>query len=158
MFRRLLARRGAMVVVNPTGGSKPYMTRNALTRTTAFFATLLIGAGGGIAAYAALHDDGGGGTTVVRTGASRPAAVQTTALSVNEIYRRARGSVVQVTAGTGSSVDPLGNQRQSSAQGSGFVYDADGHVVTNQHVVDGAETVHVTYADGTTRSAKVVAS
>src|SRR5207253_9898950 len=129
-----------------------------VTRTAALLATASIGAGGGIAAYAALHD-GGTKTTVVRAAAaSRTAAAQTTPLSVNEIYRRARSSVVQVTAGSGSSVDPFGNRGRSSAEGSGFVYDAQGRVVTNQHVVDGADSVSVTYSDGTTRKARVVAS
>jgi putative serine protease PepD len=134
------------------------MTRTAVNRTAAFLAAACIGAGGGIAAYAALHD-GGTKTTVVRAAASsHPAAAQTTPLSVNEIYRRTRGSVVQVTAGSGASVDPFGDRGRSSAQGSGFVYDSQGHIVTNQHVVDGADSVTVSYSDGTTRKAHVVGS
>lgn len=42
------------------------------------------------------------------------------------------------------------------ALGSGFVYDGDGHIVTNAHVVQGAEQVDVTFSDGTIRSADVV--
>ncbi|MBA3347012.1 MAG: trypsin-like peptidase domain-containing protein, partial [Actinobacteria bacterium] len=44
------------------------------------------------------------------------------------------------------------------SQGSGFVYDDKGHVVTNHHVVDGAETATVILADGSTYDAKVVGS
>ena len=40
--------------------------------------------------------------------------------------------------------------------GSGFVWDASGHIVTNQHVVEGADEVHVKFSDGTTSIAKVV--
>jgi serine protease Do len=43
-----------------------------------------------------------------------------------------------------------------AAQGSGFVWDTQGHIVTNNHVVDGADQIYVTFADGTTVSAKVV--
>ena len=40
--------------------------------------------------------------------------------------------------------------------GSGFVYDLKGHIITNQHVIDGAETIQVTFLDGTISSADVV--
>ncbi|MBI1882448.1 MAG: trypsin-like peptidase domain-containing protein, partial [Chloroflexi bacterium] len=40
--------------------------------------------------------------------------------------------------------------------GSGFVWDKEGHIVTNNHVVDGADKIRVTFADGTTAEAKVV--
>jgi S1-C subfamily serine protease len=40
--------------------------------------------------------------------------------------------------------------------GSGFVYDLKGHIITNQHVIDGAETIQVTFLDGTISSASVV--
>ncbi len=41
-------------------------------------------------------------------------------------------------------------------QGSGFVYDTDGHIVTNNHVVDGADRIVVTFADGTEAEAELV--
>ncbi|KFE33970.1 Do family serine endopeptidase [Thioclava atlantica] len=40
--------------------------------------------------------------------------------------------------------------------GTGFVIEKDGHIVTNAHVVDGAESVKVTFQDGTTADAKVI--
>jgi S1-C subfamily serine protease len=40
--------------------------------------------------------------------------------------------------------------------GSGFVWDHDGYIVTNNHLVDGADCITVTFHDGTTVSAKVV--
>ncbi|HSB82856.1 MAG TPA: trypsin-like peptidase domain-containing protein, partial [Nitrosarchaeum sp.] len=40
----------------------------------------------------------------------------------------------------------------------GFVYDDNGHIVTNNHVVEGAETVDVTFVDGNTYTAKVIGS
>jgi len=45
---------------------------------------------------------------------------------------------------------------QARALGSGFVWDQQGHIVTNNHVVDGAENITVTFADGLTLSAEVV--
>jgi len=41
-------------------------------------------------------------------------------------------------------------------EGSGFVYDKEGHIVTNNHVVEGAEEIEVTFFDGTIVKAEVV--
>ena len=49
-------------------------------------------------------------------------------------------------------------QYQESAAGSGFVWDTDGHIVTNNHVVEGADTIRVTFADGTSVSAELIGS
>ena len=43
-----------------------------------------------------------------------------------------------------------------SGTGSGFVWDEDGHIVTNFHVIRSATRVNVTFADGKTRSAELV--
>jgi S1-C subfamily serine protease len=51
---------------------------------------------------------------------------------------------------------PFGFDRVQEGVGSGFVYDDEGHIVTNYHVVEGADTVTVTFADGTQREATVV--
>jgi len=40
--------------------------------------------------------------------------------------------------------------------GSGFVWDKAGHIVTNNHVVEGADKIEVTFADDTTVAAEVV--
>lgn len=53
---------------------------------------------------------------------------------------------------------PFGGQgpQVQRGEGSGFVWDADGHIVTNNHVVDGADKVTVVFADGTEADATVV--
>jgi S1-C subfamily serine protease len=45
---------------------------------------------------------------------------------------------------------------RSTALGSGFVYDNQGHIITNYHVVDAATKADVTFTDGNTYSAKVI--
>ena len=45
---------------------------------------------------------------------------------------------------------------QQRGLGSGFVWDKQGHIVTNNHVIDGAEKVTVTFADGLTLEAEVI--
>src|SRR5438093_3173274 len=131
------------------------MTRRP--RTT-LIASLLVaaclGAGGGAAVYAA--SSGGDTKTLVRqvTVENSQPASQSTALSVNEIYRRAHRGVVDITVSTGSS--PFGGSGSGQAEGSGFVYDSRGDIVTNQHVVDGAQSITVKFWNGKTYKATVV--
>jgi putative serine protease PepD len=125
-----------------------------LTLTAAVVAGALIGAGGGAGTYAALS---GKTKTVVRqvpVSDSQPAA-STSGLSVNSIYKRTYRGVVEVKVQS-STTDPFGGTRSQSAEGSGFVYDTSGHVITNQHVVDGATSVRVTFWNGQTYNARVV--
>jgi putative serine protease PepD len=128
--------------------------RSLLILSAAVVAGALIGAGGGVGTYAALsgkHD------TVVRqvtVSDSQPAA-STTGLSVNSIYKRTYRGVVDVKVNSQTS-DSFGGSRAQAAEGSGFVYDTSGHVITNQHVVAGATSVHVTFWNGKTYGAHVV--
>jgi S1-C subfamily serine protease len=68
--------------------------------------------------------------------------------SVREVYTRDGRGVV--------SVDVAATPESAPAGGSGFVVDEAGHIVTNQHVVEGAEDLSVRFADGTRRKAEVV--
>ena len=43
-----------------------------------------------------------------------------------------------------------------TAEGSGFIWDTAGHIVTNNHVVDGAAKISVIFSDGTSYDAKLV--
>ena len=66
-------------------------------------------------------------------------------------------SVVEITVTTNGESDTFGGQGGATeAQGSGFVYDDEGHVVTNEHVVEGAESVEVRFSNGEIRTATVV--
>jgi putative serine protease PepD len=128
--------------------------RSLLTLSAAVAAGALIGAGGGVGTYAALS---GNTKTVVRqvpVNDSQPAA-STSGLSVNSIYKRSYRGVVEVKVDSQAS-DPFGGTRSQAAEGSGFVYDTSGHVITNQHVVAGATSVRVTFWNGQTFTAHVV--
>jgi S1-C subfamily serine protease len=76
------------------------------------------------------------------------------------LYERVNPSVVNIVVTMKSSEDATGGQNQdlfpAQGQGSGFVYDAQGHIVTNDHVIEQADKVEVTFYDGTTIKAKVV--
>jgi S1-C subfamily serine protease len=93
--------------------------------------------------------------------ASAPAQAATPATTLSAVFRQTENSVVQITSKVSevnSNIIINGNplESQSSRLGSGFVYDNKGHIVTNNHVVDGAQTVDVTFVDGNTYSAKVI--
>ena len=104
------------------------------------------------------------GTTVVRTSASsvnlidRPMAVQSQAIApVTEteqlfasIYNRVSPSVVSI------NVSGVINNREFASSGTGFVIDTQGHIVTNDHVVDSASLIEVNFIDGTIVKGKIV--
>src|SRR3982751_5658074 len=124
-------------------------------------AALALSAGAGAGSYAAFGGQSGKTTTVVEQAAANgsPAAA-TKIMSVNGVYRGARDGVVEVTRTSRSTSSngfpfPSGGS-ESQAQGSGFVYDSAGHIVTNNHVVSGASSISVTFEDGSKHSAKVV--
>ncbi len=71
-----------------------------------------------------------------------------TGLSVAEIYRRAGRGVVQVTTRTSDG----------GGLGSGFVVDNDGHIVTNYHVIEGANSIKVSFSNRDTLNATLVGS
>jgi putative serine protease PepD len=119
----------------------------------------LVGAGAGAGAYAYFNSDSG--TTVVRQ-VHVTQSVQAsntnpgTALSIGTIYKLANRGVVKISV-TSSGANPF-EQGSQQAQGSGFVYDTAGRVITNQHVIDGAESMKVTFWNGKMYSAKLVGS
>lgn len=79
-------------------------------------------------------------------------------LSLKAIFKQVQNSVVQIT-----SKIPLPTTDQSNPQaqnatalGSGFVYDKQGRIITNNHVVGDAKIVDVTFVDGNRYTAKVI--
>ncbi len=68
--------------------------------------------------------------------------------SVRKVYTRDGRGVVSVDVAATPEAGPGG--------GSGFVVDEAGHIVTNQHVVEGAKDISVRFADGTRRKAEIV--
>ncbi|MGH3036007.1 MAG: S1C family serine protease [Gaiellaceae bacterium] len=131
-------------------------TTRTVTVTAALVAAVAIGAGGGAATYAALgSEDGGAVVRQVTVQSPEPAASTSESLSVSEIYEKTSKSVVEITSTTSQS-SPLGGEQRAQGQGSGFVLDSEGHIVTNDHVVDGAGSVSVRFWDGAVYDATVV--
>jgi putative serine protease PepD len=97
-------------------------------------------------------------TTIVPAAASTTSGSSATA-NAKAIYASASAGVVDITAtGTGTSqARPFGQApSQTTATGSGFVVDGQGHIVTAEHVIDGATSIKVTFSDGVTRTATLV--
>src|SRR3954467_1412206 len=120
--------------------------RRTLILFGAFLAAIAVGAGAVVAVYAAIGHDST--KTVVRevTVPAATPAVNESGLSVAQIYQGAYKGVVEITVAL-----PGGG-----AQGSGFVYDSSGHIVTNDHVVADSSSIKVAFPDGSTYPASLV--
>ena len=82
-------------------------------------------------------------------GSSSPLAlVSGDCLTAAAIYEQVRPAVVRVTSAAG----------RSEGTGSGIVIDGDGRILTNYHVISGATSLEVRFADGSTSTAQVVGS
>ncbi|WP_112133305.1 S1C family serine protease, partial [Glycomyces dulcitolivorans] len=99
---------------------------------------LIAGGAGGVGGWFLADRDGG--TTVVES-VSMDAGQ---GLTYTDIVNKVSPSVVTIVT--------------DSAEGSGVVYSKDGYIVTNNHVVDGAQTVEVRFSDGTTADAQIIAT
>ena len=68
--------------------------------------------------------------------------------STIELFERVSPSVVQVAVGSPAASGSLVDEESRNASGTGFIWDAAGHVVTNEHVVAGSGVVAVRLASG----------
>ncbi len=67
-------------------------------------------------------------------------------LSLPELFERVKDSVVKISARTSIG----------EGIGSGFVYSNEGYIITNNHVIEGANRITVTFSDGISYTAKVI--
>lgn len=83
-------------------------------------------------------------------------------LSEDDILRRIDRAVAAIADSVGPSVvhiEVSGERRtMSGSSGAGWVYDENGHVVTNAHVVRGARRISVEFSDGVVSSARLIGS
>jgi S1-C subfamily serine protease len=143
----------------------------------AAFAAVVALAGGGVAAVGVHALDGTAKTvtTTVEAAQSTSASTSTSSgadanaafarsggKSVSSIYKQDAPGVVTITStitsSTSGDFSPFGpgQSQQETAQGSGFVIDKDGRILTNAHVVAGASSVVVAFEDGVSAKATVL--
>ena len=72
------------------------------------------------------------------------------------VYRKVNPSVVYIENLTKIPNDSNPSDILPASEGRGFVWDAEGHIITNNHVVEGADALQVTFADGILLPAEVV--
>ncbi|WP_010275842.1 MULTISPECIES: S1C family serine protease [unclassified Streptomyces] len=107
------------------------------------------GVGGGIGYWAADRDDSGTGSTTIAA-ADSPASTKRAAGSVAGIAQAALPSVVTIEAQGGDG---------EGSTGTGFVYDKQGHILTNNHVVASAASggkLTATFSNGKKYAAEVI--
>src|SRR5258708_1527204 len=128
------------------------MTRG--TRTVLTIAAALGIAAAGMGAGAVLWssiESSSTTTTVMSPAAQAVVAESGGGLTINDIYNHTYQGVVDLTVtSSGGSSQPFGGGGSQQAEGSGFVYDDDGHIVTNQHVVGDGGDIRVKFWNGDT--------
>jgi putative serine protease PepD len=104
-------------------------------------------------------------TTVVQQGGGQgePASFKSTGgMTINQIYKAASPGVVDIlvtSQGQSPSLGFFGGQGQSQKQqgeGAGVVYNSNGYILTDEHVVSGATSIKVTFQDGKAVPAKLI--
>jgi putative serine protease PepD len=117
----------------------------------------LLGGGTSVGALAATGNLGNGSvahTTVIKSSTSTAAADGSSfTLDAEALYAATSAGVLDITA---QGVSSGAGQATATATGTGFEVDNAGHIITAAHVVDGASSVTVKLADGTTRTATVL--
>ncbi len=105
---------------------------------------------GRIPAAVSANTSGNGQTAVIeRVSAPSSGGVSgSTTDSVADLYARVKGSVVRINAASTNST--------TSGVGSGIVIDKQGHILTNNHVVNGFDSLDAVFVDGSSASAKVI--
>jgi S1-C subfamily serine protease len=96
-----------------------------------------------------------------KIGDTNSASSPSAEVSLPDLFKKTENSVVQITSTRPSSNEVViinGREipQNNVALGSGFVYDQEGRIITNHHVVSDVEQVDVRFVDGDTYTAKVV--
>jgi len=148
------------------------MKDTKLTLTLVVFTSLLLSSCSSLGSAVSAAASAGTSAVPSSSSAALPAAPAATrsqaageAASLQDayeaIYQAVNPSVVTIEISSRLSNTSFGRPGQQSqvvptAEGSGFIWDSAGHIVTNNHVVDGADKIQVIFSDGSTYTARLV--
>jgi putative serine protease PepD len=143
---------------------RPSSTR--LRLILALGVAVAVGAAAGAGAYA-LSNRGSSTPSATRLVVPAQSASSTTSTgdSLAQLYKQDAPGVVDIqvvesSSGTNSSQFPFGpsGSQKQKAEGTGFEIDTNGNILTAEHVVSGAQSITVTFQDGSTAKATLVGS
>jgi putative serine protease PepD len=142
-------------------------SRKHVPRTIAALAVVAaVGAGTGVGAYALVDSSSTpapAASAPLVSGTVQPAALlkSSSSSSLVSLYKRTSPGVVDIVVTTGGSTNSnsyFGGPQSGKAEGTGFVLDSKGDIVTNQHVVSGASAITVKFQNGKSAKATLVGS
>lgn len=149
--------------------NKPKKEKKQSSRGLNLALAAILGAGCGFGGgYLATRTNGSAGTTVVYTTApestnsnagsdSNVVSTSSGDLTVQQIAAKAQPSVVEIqTEITETSYNIFGGTYTAEAAGSGVIISDDGYIITNNHVIEDANSISVTTYDGQTYDAVLV--
>jgi len=143
----------------------PRPASSRLRLALALAVALAVGAAAGAGAFALTNHDSNTHSAAPLVVPAQPASSTSTVDSLTELYKQDAPGVVDITVQSTTSGDasggfpfgPGGTQKQQ-AEGTGFEIDTKGNILTAEHVVDNADSIQVTFQDGSTAKATLVGS
>ncbi len=146
----------------PAAPEKKGFFRKTWTKVTALvLACLVVGGAAGYGGAALAKSSGSGSGTTINESDRTVTAVEVkkvdgkTKMQPAEVYASTVNSTVSINTAS-SSTNVFGQTTQTASSGSGFIITQDGYIVTNYHVVNGANTIKVTLYNGDTYDATLV--
>ncbi|HEY3576643.1 MAG TPA: trypsin-like peptidase domain-containing protein [Gaiellaceae bacterium] len=143
----------------------PRPASSRLRLALALVVALAIGAAAGAGAFALTNHDSNTQSAAPLVVPAQPASATSTVDSLTELYKQDAPGVVDITVQSTTSgaagefpFGTPGSSQKQRAEGSGFVIDEDGNILTAEHVVDNADSIRVTFQDGSTAKATLVGS
>jgi len=152
----------------PAVEMKPSKKKHTAAKIVALALVCALAGGAAGAGITTAMNGGRGNSTINVSDSKRPSAsVPTTQVTLNtttgkpllsdqEVYAQNVNSVVSINVKGTSGYNYFGQKVETASAGSGFILTKDGYIVTNYHVIKGANTVKVTLYNSETYDAEVV--
>jgi putative serine protease PepD len=144
----------------------PRPTSSRLRRILPVAVALAIGALAGAGAYAlSNHHSSGTAAAPKVVVPAQPASSTSSVDSLTQLYKNDAPGVVDITVESTTAASsnnfpfgPSGGSQKQEAEGTGFEIDSKGDIMTAEHVTDNADSITVTFQDGSTAKATLVGS